>query len=973
MNERCLPVLASYLITMSMIPVSIPTSTIPSSTFALRPLRRCHHHHHPNIIRRNATITTAISIIIISTILTWRPSTSSTASFVTAFRLQQPPHQTPKSLSFIVDAQRRGGKYLLAASIPSRPKSTYLSSRRSCARKDCYTYSSHHHKSSRASSSSSTIISRMTSATASSDSTATATGSLPPVAYRDEENGCVYAGVAPPGWDIENIPRQDTSSNEPMMDPPVKITDPYHWMRDDTRTNEKVLQHLKNENAYTTSITKHLTLEPDSTTSADQDTKSDATKAAAGSDSSVVMTLYNEFLSVIQESDYTTPRPYKDYVYYTRTIEDMSYKLYCRSRQNTDIPAKNVWKTSPLTNAERKVTPVYDNEEVLLNVNDLAKDQSYCAIGMSDVSPSQKYFAYTVDYTGDEICTLMILDVTKHSPTSDGTIIPEIVHENNVDDFPISGMMEWGADDTTIYYTKLDSAQRPYQVFCRTFDVDDVHKEIPNFQKYTDTLIYEDLNDSHYVSIQKSQDSKYLFIESSSKETTELYFIPLVVTASGSSDSGPPSPQVLQCIAKRRSKVLYEVDHYNGYWWITSNVDTTNPNMALYTAPAVPDCESLWNLVVMTDPNNSNQKPLFDGSIQSSLESITCFQNHIVACGRQDGLPQIWIIGEIQLPTASSSSTNPTTNNGIVMVNQFERLVFDEAAYDVMLGAHYEFETSKILVMYDSMITPTQSIEIDMYDTTQRTVLKETAVPGYDKSQYQCERKMVLSRDGTTHIPISMVYRKDVMELHQSSNQPVPVHLYGYGSYGASMECDFVASRLPLLNRNMIYIVAHVRGGSEMGRHWYEEPNGAKYLCKMNTFYDFVDVAQYLTSDVQLTTPDLLSCEGRSAGGLLIGASINIAPELFRVAILGVPFVDVVPTMIDASIPLTAGEWEEWGNPNEIKYFQYMMDYTPTLNVKVNTTYPACLLTGGLHDPRVQVMMSIRFCNKINSELFRRL
>jgi oligopeptidase B len=291
-------------------------------------------------------------------------------------------------------------------------------------------------------------------------------------------------------------------------------------------------------------------------------------------------------------------------------------------------------------------------------------------------------------------------------------------------------------------------------------------------------------------------------------------------------------------------------------------------------------------------------------------------------------------------------------------VNQFERLDFDEEAYDVVMATHYEYETDTIVVMYDSMITPTQSIEIDMHDTTKRNILKEAVVPGYDKSQYQCERKMVLSRDGTTYIPISMVYRKDVMESHQSSNQPLPVHLYGYGSYGASMECDFVATRLPLLNRNMIYVVAHVRGGSEMGRHWYEEPNGAKYLCKMNTFYDFVDVAQYLTGDAQLTTPELLSCEGRSAGGLLIGASINLAPELFRVAILGVPFVDVVPTMIDASIPLTAGEWEEWGNPNEIKYFQYMMDYTPTFNVQANATYPACLLTGGLHDPRVQVTSS---------------
>jgi oligopeptidase B len=194
------------------------------------------------------------------------------------------------------------------------------------------------------------------------------------------------------------------------------------------------------------------------------------------------------------------------------------------------------------------------------------------------------------------------------------------------------------------------------------------------------------------------------------------------------------------------------------------------------------------------------------------------------------------------------------------------------------------------------------------------------------------------------------------MEQHKMLNQPVSVHLYGYGSYGACMEADFVATRLPLLNRGIVYVIAHVRGGGEMGRIWYEEPNGGKYLCKKNTFNDFCDTAKWLIRDKKLTTSDLLSCEGRSAGGLLVGASINQAPELFKVAILGVPFVDVVPTMIDASIPLTAGEWEEWGNPNERKYHQYMMEYTPTLNVQ-NAKYPACLLTGGLHDPRVQVCL----------------
>jgi oligopeptidase B len=208
------------------------------------------------------------------------------------------------------------------------------------------------------------------------------------------------------------------------------------------------------------------------------------------------------------------------------------------------------------------------------------------------------------------------------------------------------------------------------------------------------------------------------------------------------------------------------------------------------------------------------------------------------------------------------------------------------------------------------MVTPSSSIEISLdgsYDG--RKVLKSKSVPGYDREMYGCDRIEVLSRDGKTRIPVSVVYRKDTMEKVKSG-ETVPLHLYGYGSYGACMEADFDITRLPLLDRGMIYAIAHIRGGGEMGRQWYEEPNGAKYLCKKNTFNDFVDVARHLVEE-KWTTPDKLSCEGRSAGGLLIGAVLNQAPELFRAAILGVPFVDVVVTMTDSSIPLTSGEWVE--------------------------------------------------------------
>jgi len=480
----------------------------------------------------------------------------------------------------------------------------------------------------------------------------------------------------------------------------------------------------------------------------------------------------------------------------------------------------------------------------------------------------------------------------------------------------MNGSIRWGADDETLFYFKLDAAHRPFQLYQRKLNAPDTHDE----------MLLEEMNDLYWMGMAKSLDGRYLFAETSSKETTEIHYLDLYNPAA-----------TLRCVAPKRSKVLYDVEHRDGQWWIESNVGGL-PNMALFTCAAGPNCQDDWQLV--KDPSG---EALFDGSYQRSLDGVTCFKTHVVASGREGGIPRVWIVGLQD-----------------TVVTKFEMLPFPEEAYDVGLGRHYEYEADSIVVGYDSMVTPTQSLEISVGDTQQRKVLKERKVPGYDQSKFACERTTVISRDGKTEIPVSIVYRKDVLEDHIASGKPVHTHLYGYGSYGSCMEADFTITRLPLLNRGIVYVIAHVRGGGEMGRQWYEEPNGAKYLCKKNTFNDFCDVARCLIDDRKLTAPDRLSCEGRSAGGLLVGASINQAPELFKVAILGVPFVDVLCTMIDASIPLTAVEWEEWGNPSEEKFHQYMMEYCPMQNVQ-NAVYPACLLTGGLHDPRVQYWEPSKF------------
>lgn len=689
----------------------------------------------------------------------------------------------------------------------------------------------------------------------------------------------VYAGVAPPGWDPK-IPRQANDSTEPMMDPPVPISDPYGWLRDDKRESKEVLEHLEAENAYSKAVTKHLDGLQDE--------------------------LYNEFLSKIQETDYTTPRPRGHYWYYTRTFAGSSYTQYCRAPKTTDRYGTIAWDGT-------KEGIILPGEEAYLDVNELAKDKSYCSVGAVKPSPSQKFVAYSVDFKGDETYEMHV----RNLETGEDIALTVLEGDDKGSLLETSGSLVWGGkDDCTLYYMTMDDQHRPYRLYQRT----DWQGDEP-----TDTLLMEELDDLYWANVYKSLDGDYIFFEAASKETSEIWFLPT---------DQEKTRKEMKCIAPRRNKVLYEVEHRHGKWWIWTNVGES-PNMKLMTAAAKADSTEEWELVL-----DSNQRPIFNGDLDTALESVTVLNSHVVAEGRQGGIPRIWVY------TPESQS--------------IQRLEFEEAAHDVGLGAQYEFGATSIAVGYDSLVTPPQTIEISLdAPDTDRIILKTKEVPGYQKDLYGCDRLEVLSRDGKTMIPISVVYRKDVMSKVTENGERVPVHLYGYGSYGSCCEADFRSTRLPLLERGMVYVLAHIRGGGEMGRQWYEEPNGAKYLCKKNTFNDFVDVARFLVSE--WTTPDLLSCEGRSAGGMLVGATINQAPELFRVAILGVPFVDVLGTMLDASIPLTAGEWVEWGNPNEVKFHQYMLEYSPMNNVQVGAKYPSCWLTGGLHDPRVAYWEPAKF------------
>eukprot|EP00555_Chaetoceros_dichaeta_P002114 CAMPEP_0198252270 /NCGR_PEP_ID=MMETSP1447-20131203/2793_1 /TAXON_ID=420782 /ORGANISM="Chaetoceros dichaeta, Strain CCMP1751" /LENGTH=773 /DNA_ID=CAMNT_0043937453 /DNA_START=215 /DNA_END=2536 /DNA_ORIENTATION=+ len=703
---------------------------------------------------------------------------------------------------------------------------------------------------------------------------------------RREEDRVTYAGIAPKGWDA-TIPRQSQESTEPLLDPPVPVPDPYGWMRDDERTNPEILEHLALENAYTEGVTSHL--------------------------KPLQEELYGEFLGSIQETDYTVPRPRGEYWYYTRTFEGKSYSQYCRAPKTADGTYAVEWDGT-------KDAPILAGEEAYLDVNVLAVGKSYCSVTSVKPSPCHKYVAFSVDYKGDETYTPHI----KNMETGEVVALKDATKTGDGDSLlETNGSFIWGKDVSTIFYLTKDPNDRPYRLYQRSNWQDDIP---------IDTLLKEELDDLYYANGYKSQDGKYLFFETASIETSEVWFLKLHDEEDNDTDNAQSK---MQCIAPRRNKVLYEAEHRHNQWWIWTNVGST-PNMQLMSSPPQADCATLWKPIL-----NADDKPIFDGSLEKSIDAVTVFNTYVAIEGRQGGIPRVWIY-------------HPESR-------KMDRVEFAEKAHDVGLAANYGFDVETVAVTYDSLVTPPQTMELALSSPNdgERVVLKAKSVPGYQKELYACDRRHVLSRDGTTQIPISLVYRKDAMEKVQSGEQ-VPVHLYGYGSYGMCCESDYSVTRLPLLDRGIIYVIAHIRGGGEMGRQWYEEPNGAKFLCKKNTFFDFVDVAEHLVQK-GTTTPQLLSCEGRSAGGLLIGAAINQSPELFRVAILGVPFVDVVSTMIDGSIPLTTGEWVEWGNPNEQKYHQYMMEYSPMNNVQNGKTYPSCWLTGGLHDPRVAFWEPAKF------------
>ncbi|CAH0484551.1 unnamed protein product [Peronospora farinosa] len=619
------------------------------------------------------------------------------------------------------------------------------------------------------------------------------------------------------------IAGQNRGSNP--MKPILYLEDPYFYVRDDSRKNEEVLQHLRKENEYTDLKTKHL--------------------------ANVRANIYDELLSHVQETDEDYPYPHGPYLYYSRTVKGSSYAYHCRKSKTENAP-----------------------EEVLLNENEIAKGHHHCEVASVSPSPDHRYLSYMVDFSGYETYIGYVKDLQTGELLSDRI-------EN------ISSL-QWGQNASVLYYATQNDAHRQDKLWRHVMGSLDANE-----------LLYTEDDEIYSAYFQKSRSGKYMFLVSSSSETSEVSFIDLDYP------SKPP-----QLIAKRQKGLIYEVDHFGDNFYIVTNKDKAT-NFKLMRAP-------------VTSPSPEHWVDVFPYDESVKVDGIDCFKDFMVMFGRQGGYSQLWII----VPE---------------MGNKLSRrhITFQESSYTVSSSINRDFDTDKYRYNYSSMTTPWTTFDYDI-NTHQSKLLKEKTVPNYDRSLYKTERVEAEASDGTM-VPISLVYRSDMR-----SRDRQPLHLYGYGSYEISIDPSFVSSILPLLDRGVIYAIAHIRGGGEMGRTWYED---AKYKTKINTFADFICCAEHLIN-TGYTSSSKMTCEGRSAGGLLMGAVLNMRPDLFTAAIAGVPFVDVMNTMSDASIPLTTGEWEEWGNPNERAYFEYMLSYSPYENVK-KQAYPNILVTSGLFDPRV--------------------
>ena len=557
---------------------------------------------------------------------------------------------------------------------------------------------------------------------------------------------------------------------------------------------------------------------------------------------------------------------------------------------------------------EGKQYPIYcrrledpdSREEVLLDLNVLAEGHSFLGLGMFEVSDDNQLLAYATDTTGFRQYTLEVKDL------SIGELLPFRMERVT--------SVAWSSDHKAFFYVVEDEVtKRSHQLWRHVLGTEGA-----------DALIYEEKDERFRIDIERTRSGAYLLLVSNSHTTSEICYL----------RADQPFGEFRR-IAEREDGHEYYVDHHpgsakdpaGGIFFIRTN--SGGRTYRLMTAPTRDPARENWVQVIRNRP----------GVMLAGMES---FRTHVVLLEREDGLPYLRIIDLTRVATSALEGSY--------------RIEFAEPAYNATLGANPEFDTNQVRFHYESFITPRSVYDYDLR-TGERILRKQQPVlGGYDPAEYGSERLHAVAPDGT-RVPLSVVYRHDTPR-----DGGAPLLLYGYGSYGLSMPVAFSSNRLSLLNRGVIFVIAHVRGGGELGKPWHD---AGRMHRKMNTFTDFIASAEYLIEN-NYTSKDKLIIEGGSAGGLLMGAVTNLRPDLFRAVISHVPFVDVLNTMLDASLPLTVGEYEEWGNPQVEDDYFYMKKYCPYTNLE-RKTYPTMLVKTGLNDSQVMYWEPAKYVAKLRT------
>jgi oligopeptidase B len=615
----------------------------------------------------------------------------------------------------------------------------------------------------------------------------------------------------------------------------VTIVDNYFWLRE--KSNPEVIKYLDGENAYTDAITKELKPFEDS--------------------------LYKEMLGRIKQTDLSVPTRRGAYLYYSRTEEGKQYPVQCRKKGGMD-----------------------GAEEILLDMNEVAKGKKFAGLGAFVLSDDQNLLAYSVDYTGYRQFTLQVKDLTT------GKILPDTLERTD--------SAVWAADNKTLFIVTEDAV---------TKRSDKLWRHVLGSKTFEPLAEEKDV--LFDMGVGKSRDKKFIFLGSYSKDASEQSYL----------RADRPDDK-FTVVAPREPMHRYYLDHRENLFYIRTN--KYGHNFAVATAPD-------------NDPSLKNWKPIVPHRDDVMIEDIDLYKDFGVVVEQSNALTNIRIYN--------------------FQTSQWSSIAFPEPIYSVFPGGTPDFDSKTIRYSYQSFVTPNSVFDYDAASGKSTLLKQQDVLGGYDPKQYVSERQWAIARDGTK-VPISLVYKKGF-----EKNGKGPMLLYAYGSYGAGTPVSFSSSRLSMLDRGVAYAIAHIRGGNEMGEQWRED---GRMMKKKNTFTDFVDCAKYLIGE-KWTSPSRLMIEGASAGGMLMGAVVNMNPELFRAVHLGVPFVDVLNDMLDASQPLTSGEWIEWGNPIKDKdAFDYMKSYSPYDNLE-KRDYPSMLLTESLNDSQVMYWEAAKYTARLRT------